>query len=512
MSLYRKYRPNNFSDVIGQDHITTTITNQLKTGTLSHAYLFCGTRGTGKTTVARLLARAINCKSNERPCNSCENCVSILKNNSPNVIEIDAASNNGVDNIRDILEEVKYPPVTGKYKIYIIDEVHMLSIGAFNALLKTLEEPPNHVVFMLATTDPHKVPATIHSRCQRYEFRRIATKQLAENIQKILEEEKAVLEPDAVWLIASLGDGSARDSLSILGQTLAFYGGQTITANNVRDMIGIVDTSVLFDMTWAIFDHDSLGAIEIIHNIGQAGRDFSQFAVELLSHMRNLSLAKLIHEPREILDLEQSVFDKLLEQSKSISQTMLQSYIDQLSDLLHKIKTEKNPKILLEVSIIKLCNIGVYVDDVVEKYVPVTVKKTVPTIERKTDINQSNDTKTYQQENNDLGNFDSKKFISEQSILLKTILMSCKFEKEYDNIYIQAEESNLNLLTPKKEELEKSLKQLFGDNLSLIIGGKKNFEQVSKIEPIEPIEPIEGLTKEQQLDLQKKINFNIEFK
>lgn len=516
MALYRKYRPNTFADVIGQDHITTTIANQIKTGTLSHAYLFCGTRGTGKTTIARILARAINCEGDceIKPCNTCLNCTDILKNYSPNVIEIDAASNNGVDNIRDILEEVKYPPVTGKYKIYIIDEVHMLSLGAFNALLKTLEEPPSHVIFMLATTDPHKVPATIHSRCQRYEFRRIPTGDLASNIENILKAEGVSAEQEAIWIIATLGDGSARDSLSILGQTLAFYSGQTITAQNVRDMLGMVDTTVLFDITGAIVNRDILAAVQIVYDLSQSGRDFYQFANELLSHMRNLALSKLLKSPSHVLDIEQSIFDKLMEQSQVISSHMLQIYIDQLSDLIFKLKTEKNPKLLLEVAMIKLASLVENGSETPVSYVstqkkqvdnqniqqPIS-KKEVPTQSKK---KQSEKIQDSQEPLVSIEGFDRQKFIAKQPILIKTILASCKFSKEYDTICIRTDEANLILLKPKYEELQKSLKELFGDHLSLEIVNKENQEKKTEIEN-------KNLTVDQQQEIQNKINMNIIF-
>ena len=231
-ALYRKFRPQTFESVIGQEHIVRTLKNQMKTGRVSHAYLFCGTRGTGKTSTAKIFARAINCTNptaDGEPCNECAVCKDILAGRSVNVIEIDAASNNGVDNIREIREEVKYPPTQGKYKVYIIDEVHMLSAAAFNALLKTLEEPPAHVIFILATTDPQKVPATILSRVQRFDFRRITTETIAQTLMGYLKEEGQQATPEAVRYVAHLGDGSMRDSLSILDQCLAFFSGEEVT-------------------------------------------------------------------------------------------------------------------------------------------------------------------------------------------------------------------------------------------------------------------------------------------
>lgn len=253
-ALYRKFRPNTFASVIGQEHIIKTIKNQILTNRVSHAYLFCGTRGTGKTSTAKIFARAINCLSpkNGNPCNHCELCTAALENRSMNVIEIDAASNNGVDNIREIREEVKYPPTQGYYKVYIIDEVHMLSSGAFNALLKTLEEPPAHIVFILATTDPQKVPATILSRCQRFDFHRITTEEITQTLLNYMKTENIDVEEQALHYIARLGDGSMRDALSILDQCIAFYSDETLTLDKVLDVVGAVDNSILFSMTDAI--------------------------------------------------------------------------------------------------------------------------------------------------------------------------------------------------------------------------------------------------------------------
>ena len=259
-ALYRKFRPQTFDSVIGQDHIVKTLKNQMKSERVSHAYLFCGTRGTGKTSTAKIFARAINCTNptaDGEPCNECAVCQDILAGRSVNVIEIDAASNNGVDNIREIREEVKYPPTQGKFKVYIVDEVHMLSTAAFNALLKTLEEPPAHVIFILATTDPQKVPATILSRVQRFDFRRITTDTIADTMMGYLQEEGHRATPEAVRYVAQLGDGSMRDSLSILDQCLAFFSGEEVTLEKVLDIMGAVDQTIFFEMTEALARKDA---------------------------------------------------------------------------------------------------------------------------------------------------------------------------------------------------------------------------------------------------------------
>ena len=257
-ALYRKFRPDSFQDVKGQDAIVRTLKNQIRAQRIGHAYLFCGTRGTGKTTVAKILAKAVNCEHpiDGNPCNECETCKAIAAGNSMNVIEIDAASNNGVDNIREIREEVAYSPTSGKYKVYIIDEVHMLSIGAFNALLKTLEEPPSYVIFILATTEAHKIPITILSRCQRYDFKRIARTTIVDRLRELMDEEQVEVEDKALRYIAKKGDGSMRDALSLLDQCIAFYLGEKLTYEHVLDVLGAVDTDEFSKLLREVLDGD----------------------------------------------------------------------------------------------------------------------------------------------------------------------------------------------------------------------------------------------------------------
>ncbi|MCL1934905.1 MAG: DNA polymerase III subunit gamma/tau [Defluviitaleaceae bacterium] len=488
-SLYRKYRPNNFSQVFGQNHIVKTITNQIQMGKINHAYLFCGTRGTGKTSVARLFARAVNCESSEKPCNICEFCKAILTNNSMNVIEIDAASNNGVDNIREILEEVKYTPAFGIYKIYIIDEVHMLSIGAFNALLKTLEEPPNHVIFILATTDPHKVPATIHSRCQRFEFRRISVNQLQDNLKNIAKLENVQISNEALSLIATLGDGSVRDSLSILGQAFSFYQGDEITLEMVRDLVGSVDTTILFSTSFAIIEKNSIKLIEIIDHISKLGKDYFQFTTEIINHFRNLLLSKILHTPDSILDIDENTFEKLKEQSHRISIIEIEKILDELISLNQKMRIEKNPKILLEIAFIKLCTyVNFNVDIEVQKENKVESKK----------ITYTNDIKDIKIENkNETEKWDN--FIEMQSPLLKASLKKCSFKKEDNTIYILA----------KDEVLEQTLKQRYEDLKSKLTDFFKT-DVILKIEYENQVNKVsEPLTLEQIEDLKQKINFDI---
>ena len=291
-ALYRKFRPGEFEDVKGQDAIVTTLKNQIQTDRIGHAYLFCGTRGTGKTTVAKIFAKAVNCQHpvEGSPCGECAMCRSIAAGTSMNVIEIDAASNNGVDNIREIREEVAYRPTEGRYKVYIIDEVHMLSIGAFNALLKTLEEPPEYVIFILATTEAHKIPVTILSRCQRYDFKRISIETISERLRELIGKEDLDVEDKAVRYIARMADGSMRDALSLLDQCTAFYIGQRLTYDNVLEVLGAVDADVFSRLLRELLERDVKKVIETVDELVMQGRELSQMAADFTWYLRNLLL------------------------------------------------------------------------------------------------------------------------------------------------------------------------------------------------------------------------------
>ncbi len=357
-ALYRKFRPHTFEGVIGQEHIVKTLKNQMKTERVSHAYLFCGTRGTGKTSTAKIFARAINClapTAEGEPCNVCEICKDHLEGRSVNVIEIDAASNNSVDNIREIREEVKYAPTQGRFKVYIIDEVHMLSNSAFNALLKTLEEPPAHVIFILATTDPQKVPATILSRVQRFDFRRITTDDIAHTLMGYLAEEGHRATPEAVQYVAQLGDGSMRDSLSILDQCLAFFSGEEVTLEKVLDIMGAVDRTVFFDLTEALSRRDVKKSMQIVEEMMLSGRDVKQFVTELLQHLRNLLMAATVPDSRCIMDVSAEDAARLAAAASVLSPAELIYYIEQFSALQSELKYAPNERILLEVELMKLC-------------------------------------------------------------------------------------------------------------------------------------------------------------
>ncbi|MCL2376015.1 MAG: DNA polymerase III subunit gamma/tau [Defluviitaleaceae bacterium] len=291
-ALYRKLRPMSFADVVGQEHIVKTLKNQIAHNRITHAYLFCGTRGTGKTTFAKVFARAVNCENPQDSdvCGVCPSCVDIATGASMDVIEIDAASNNGVDNIRDLREEVRYPAM-GRYKVYIVDEVHMLSTGAFNALLKTLEEPPPHVIFILATTDPHKIPATIHSRLMRFDFHRANPAQMEQALANYMTGEGIAVSPEALAYVARLSDGSWRDALSLLDRCASLYYGEEITLEKALEITGSVNDAVFFDMMDALTAKQTDKCLAIIEDLSAKGRDFAQFAQEMLSHLRNRLIA-----------------------------------------------------------------------------------------------------------------------------------------------------------------------------------------------------------------------------
>ena len=356
-ALYRKFRPDNFEDVKGQDHIVTTLTNQIKANRIGHAYLFCGTRGTGKTTVAKILAKAVNCQHpvNGSPCGECEMCKAIQAGTSMNVIEIDAASNNGVDNIREIREEVAYRPTEGHYKVYIIDEVHMLSTGAFNALLKTLEEPPSYVIFILATTEAHKIPITILSRCQRYDFHRISIDTIAARLDELLKIEKVDAEEKAVRYVAKAGDGSMRDALSLLDQCIAFYMGQNLTYDKVLEVLGAVDTEVFSKLLRKVLQGNVTGAIRTLEELIVGGRELGQFVGDFTWYMRNLLLVKTSENPEEAIDVSSENLKLLKEESEMVDVETLMRYIRIFSDLSSQIRYSTQKRVLVEIALIKLC-------------------------------------------------------------------------------------------------------------------------------------------------------------
>ncbi len=356
MALYRKWRPVSFEDVKGQDPVVQTLKNQITSDRIGHAYLFCGTRGTGKTSIAKIYARAVNCEHpiDGSPCNQCASCRSILEGSSMNVVEIDAASNNGVENIRDIREQVQYPPTEGKYRVYIIDEVHMLSIGAFNALLKTLEEPPAYVIFILATTEVHKIPITILSRCQRYDFKRISLETIADRLRELTQAEQIQAEDKALMYIAKAADGSLRDGLSLLDQCVAFHYGKLLTYENALEVLGAVDSSVFSRMFNAVADGRTRDCITELEEIVIQGRELGQFVTDFIWYLRNLLLVQSADNPEGLVDLSEENLKQLKADAVKTDGNTLMRYIRVFSDLSSQLRYASQKRVLLEVALIRL--------------------------------------------------------------------------------------------------------------------------------------------------------------
>lgn len=358
-ALYRKWRPLIFEDVYGQDAIVTTLKNQIKADRVGHAYLFCGTRGTGKTTLAKIFARAVNCphaaEHEGSPCNECAVCRGILDETSMNVFEIDAASNNSVDDVRRIKEETEYPPVEGRYKVYIIDEVHMLSTSAFNALLKTLEEPPAYVIFILATTDPQKVPATILSRCQRYDLRRIGTEVIEARLSELCAAEGRKAEDRALSFIARSADGSMRDALSLLDRCLSFLGGGELSYNDALEVIGAADITSFSELYRAICSADIETALRIVADTARAGREMAQFTNDMIWYLRNVLLSMSADDVSDILDASEEDLCRFREDSRLSGKERLIYIMSSLAELSNRMRFAPQKRTLLEVELIRLC-------------------------------------------------------------------------------------------------------------------------------------------------------------
>lgn len=356
-ALYRRYRPATLEEVKGQDHIVTTLKNQILNDRVGHAYLFTGTRGTGKTSTAKIFAKVLNCENpkNGSPCCECSMCKAIASGASMNVIEMDAASNNSVEDIRNVIEEVAYPPTEGKYKVYIIDEVHMLTNNAFNALLKTLEEPPSYVVFILATTEIHKVPTTIMSRCQRYDFHRISVETIRDRINELMSSENIDIEPKAVTYIARVADGGMRDALSLLDQCIAFHTSGTITYDQVLGILGAIDTVVFSRLFRLVANEDIHGAIALLDEIVLAGRDLEQFVQDYTWYMRNMLLLMSSEDFEDTLEITSENMVLLKEETAMVSQETLIRYIHVFSELSNQLKFINAKRVIIEIAIIRLC-------------------------------------------------------------------------------------------------------------------------------------------------------------
>ncbi len=356
-ALYRTWRPARFSDVVGQEAVVTTLKNQAASGRIGHAYLFCGSRGTGKTSSAKIFARAVNCENpqNGEPCGSCATCRALADEKCLDVVEIDAASNNGVDEIRDLRDKIKYPPQQAKYRVYIIDEVHMLSPGAFNALLKTLEEPPGHALFILATTEPQKLPATVLSRCQRYDFHRIAARTIAKRLEEVCRGEGVDVSQEALLSIARTAEGGMRDALSLLDMCLA-YGGGSVDEALVREVLGASDRAFLFSFAQALLDGDAAAAVRGVDKLMREGREPQVFARDLTGHLRALLLAQACGgELADLLEVTDEDAQRYAEQAKGVGRERLLWLLDQFLGVESDMKWTSRPRVALEVAAVRAC-------------------------------------------------------------------------------------------------------------------------------------------------------------
>lgn len=354
-ALYRRFRPRTFDEVLGQEHVTVTLKNQIKNNNIGHAYVFSGTRGTGKTSTAKIFARAVNCidSIDGNPCNSCEVCVGLMDESIMDVIEMDAASNTGVDDVREIREKVKYPPSKGRYKVYIIDEVHMLSKGAFNALLKTLEEPPSHLIFILATTEVEKLPQTILSRCQRFDFKRLTTNTIVHHLGNICDEIGLKVEEKALRLIGRNSDGAMRDALSLLDQCISFSEGM-LTYDDTLSILGIANEDLIFNLVDYIIDGDLDMVLQKLNEIIQDGKDINQLIKDLIIHFRNLMIGKTALNPLDIIDYDEDTVKRYVEQSKGMSLYYILNGLQALNDGENRAKWSAQPRIILEMTMVKL--------------------------------------------------------------------------------------------------------------------------------------------------------------
>lgn len=367
--LYRKYRPKVFADVYGQEHVTSTLKNEIKENRIAHAYLFTGSRGTGKTTCAKILAKAVNCENSVdgEPCNECEVCKGLDSGTIYDVVEIDAASNNGVDNIRDLREEANYTPSRGKYRVYIIDEVHMLSTGAFNALLKTLEEPPAHVIFILATTEVHKLPATILSRCQRFDFKRIQPETMSVRLKQVAKLEGMELDDDAAILIARIADGALRDGLSILDQCAGRS--KKIDSALVSEVAGLAGREALYKLTDCICNQNSSSAMTVISELYQNSYDMERLCVEMINHLRNFLIVKTVKDSRGLIICTDDEYNSIISSAENFTLENVIFALDLFQDALTKIKTGANARVELEMAFVKLCEpkLDVNIDSLVDR-------------------------------------------------------------------------------------------------------------------------------------------------
>ncbi len=453
-ALYRTYRPNTFDEVVGQQHIVQTLQNAVKQNKVAHAYLFCGPRGTGKTTIAKLLAKAVNCEAEEnRPCEHCANCEAIKKGSHPDVVEIDAASNNGVDEIRNIIEKVKYSPIQGKYKVYIIDEVHMLSTGAFNALLKTLEEPPAHVIFVLATTEPHKVLPTIISRCQRYDFTKVSDLEMTGRLKEVLDREKIDYEEEALSLICTLADGGMRDALSILDQAIA-YTSQKLTAEAINEIYGITTAAEKVSLVTSVFRKDVRSVLEKVRRYNESGIDIMRLTADLADMLKECVIYSYTNEKSFLKKCDWNQAEEVLSYRRA---DKLLCDLDLLLETLEKYKNAANVSSYFEVCLLKMMSDSKTMENETTESATTEIRRTVsgPVEELKKEIN-----------------------ISESK---PEPVVSSKKEESKQEVPIQAESvvenhRNVSQKTQSKARKEPDL-EFF---LSLVVGANKDIKEADR--------------------------------
>lgn len=484
-ALYRKYRPATFADVKGQDHIVKTLKNQLKHNRIGHAYLFCGTRGTGKTSVAKLFAKAVNCENptDGEPCGECEVCRAIAQGASLNVIEIDAASNNGVENVREIIEEVRYSPVSGKYKVYIIDEVHMLSGAAFNALLKTLEEPPSYVIFILATTEAHKIPVTILSRCQRYDFHRISAEDIGERIRELTAAEDIVIDDAAIRHIARAADGAMRDALSILDRCVSFYLGEELTYDRVLAVLGTADYETFAVMLRKIRAGKVEDCLKLLDGIILSGRDITLFTSDFTWYLRDLLLAKTADCPEEILEASSEMIELMKHEAKVIETQVILRYIRILSELSNQLRFAVQKRILTEVTLVKLCRpeterdddsladrIG-RLEDAFESGMPVERKSSSEESETDDIVTQMVYERAISEDLREVAKH-YREMIAKLSAPVRTILSTAAVTPGNDKlVFVLSDKTDFELLDrpEKKADIEKAITEACGKEVSIEI-------------------------------------------
>ncbi len=454
-ALYRTYRPKDFNELVGQDHIVKTIQNAIKQDKIAHAYLFTGPRGTGKTTIAKLVAKAINCTSSseDKPCNQCENCISITNGEHQDIIEIDAASNNGVDEVRDLIEKVKYAPIKAKFKVYIIDEVHMMSTGAFNALLKTLEEPPAHVVFILATTEPHKILPTIISRCQRFDFKKISTNEIENRLFQVLEKENINCEHNAVQLIASLADGGMRDALSILEQCLAYS--PNLTVDDVNKVYGIVSISQKIEFVKGLINKDVKKTLQRIDEMFLTGIDIKRLTTDLIDILKDVIIYKNTNEYQSMLVLSK---DEVNEISPYMPIEDTFEYIQILLDVDQKYKQATNSKLYFEIAMLKIINNKELTCNTKKENITNQIEYSNKKLHENSVINKKEvKEEIYQTEENDCrqntnGNDIVKKCDNNQNVSVSDETILAVVEVSFDNILnilVQAKRDRLNMIQEK---------------------------------------------------------------